>query len=99
MMMPFWVDLTSYPWHEMNSLPFTQVISFVACQTTSKILEIGSSERASRNVKAIKNWKHASIGSVSLEKRVILSMSAKLVEVQLLRSLDLSKDCDHDVFG
>ena len=26
----------SYLWHEMHSLPFTEVLGFVACQTTSK---------------------------------------------------------------
>lgn len=35
----------SYIWHEINSLPFTEVLGFEACHTTSKHLVKGSAER------------------------------------------------------
>ncbi len=60
----------SYLWHEMHSLPFADVLGFVARQSTSKCLSIGSTEQWS-NVKTIKNEKRANIAGKSLEKRVI----------------------------
>ncbi len=88
----------SYLWHEMHSLPFTEVLGFVACQTTSKRLGIGSAERAWSDVKTIKNGKRANLGGGSLEKRAILYTTAKLEEAQLLRN-SIEKDPDYDVFG
>ncbi len=89
----------SYLWHEMHSLPFTEVLGFVACQTTSKRLGIGSAERSWSDVKTIKNGKRANIGGETLEKRAILYTSAKLEEAQLLRNSTSSYDPDYDVFG
>ncbi len=83
----------------MHSLPFTEVIGFVACQTTSKRLGIGSAERSWSDVKTIKNGKRANIGGETLEKRAILYTSAKLEEAQLLRNSSLTNDPDYDVFG
>ncbi len=62
----------------MHSLPFTEVLGFVACQTMSKHLGIGSAERSWSDVKIIKNEKRANIGDESLEKMAILNTSAKL---------------------
>ncbi len=62
----------SYLWHEMHSLPFTEVLGFVACQTTLTHLGIGSAERSWSNVKIIKNGKRENIGEEALEKRAIL---------------------------
>ncbi len=83
----------------MHSLPFTEVLGFVACQTTSKYLGIGSAERSWSNVKTIKYGKRVNICDESLEKMAILYMSAKLEEAQLLRNTDSSKDSNYDVFG
>ncbi len=83
----------------MHSLPFTEVLGFVACRTTSKRLGLGSAERSWSDVKTIKNGKRANIGSETLEKRAILYTSVKLEEAQLLRYSTLSNDPDYDVFG
>ncbi len=62
----------SYLWHEMHSLLFTEVLGFVACQTTSKRLGISSAERSWIDVKNIENGKRANIGGETLEKGAIL---------------------------
>ncbi len=90
----------SFLWHEMPSLPFTKVLGFKACQTSSKHLGIGSIEQSWRNVKTIKKGKWANFGGKSLEIRPIFHTSAKLEEAHLLlRNLDSSKYSDYDVFG
>ncbi len=83
----------------MHSLPFTEVLGFVACRTTSKRLGIGSAERSWSDVKTIKNGKRANIGGDTLEKRAILYTSAKLEEAQILRNSSKLNDPDYDVFG
>ncbi len=83
----------------MHSLPFTEVLGFVAYQTTSKRLSVSSAERLWSNAKTIKNGKRANIGGETLEKRAILYTSAKLEEAQLMRSSNVSNDPDYNVFG
>ncbi len=83
----------------MHSLPSAEVLGFVACQTMSKHLGIGSAEQSLSNVKTIKNGQRANIGSESLEKRAILNTSTKLEEAQLLRNIDSSKASNYDVFS
>ncbi len=46
----------------MHSLPFTEVLGFVACQYMSKRLGIGSAEQSWSNVKTINNGKKVNIG-------------------------------------
>ncbi len=70
----------------MHSLPFTEVLGFVACPTTSKCLSIGSAERSWSVVKTYKNGKRANIGGETLEKRAILYTSVKLEEAQIMRN-------------
>ncbi len=74
MMMPSLVVLT----FGMRCIP--KVLGFVACQTTSKHLGIGSVEWSWSDVMTIKNGKRANIGGECLEKRAILYTSAKLEE-------------------
>jgi hypothetical protein len=49
----------SHLWHEENSLKSTEVLGKVACRATSKILGVGSAERAWGDVKHIKKDKRA----------------------------------------
>ncbi len=93
MIMPSLVGLT----FGMRCIP-TEVLGFVACQTTSKHLGMVSAEQSCSNVKTIKNGKRANIGSESLEKRAILYTSTKLEEAQLQRNLDSSNDPDYNLF-
>ena len=50
-------DGNSHLWHQKYSLPFTNVIGFVACRVTSKVLSIGAVERSWGDVKTIKSGK------------------------------------------
>ncbi len=50
-----------YLWHEIHPIPFTEFLGFIACQTNSKHLGIGSAERSWSNVKTIKNGKQENI--------------------------------------
>ncbi len=69
-----------YLWHEEHSLPFTEVLGFVACQNMSKHIVIGYVERPQSDVKTIRNGKHENyqqwgadiFGGESLERRAIL---------------------------
>ncbi len=89
----------SYLWHEMHSLPFTEVLGFFSCQITSKHLGIGSAEWSWSDAKTIKTRKMAYIAGESLKKRAILYTSVELEESQLQRNLDSSNDPNYDEFG
>lgn len=81
----------SYLWHEMNSLPFTEVLSL--CWTTSKILKsvlqsiLGELSRPFRIEMGKYNWR------IMNYERAILYASANFEEAKILRNLD------NDVFG
>jgi hypothetical protein len=45
----------SHIWHEKYSLPYTQVLGYVACFVTSKLCGIGPAERSWAAVKTVKN--------------------------------------------
>jgi hypothetical protein len=76
-------------WHEMHSLPFTQVLGY-ACRTTSKTLGIGPFERSWGDLKNIKIGKRSHMGADSVEKRTILYGSAIQQEARL-RRVELEK--------
>jgi hypothetical protein len=52
----------SHLWHQQYSIPFTNYLGKVACRVTSKILGIGSAERAWGAVKHLKTNKRAHLG-------------------------------------
>ncbi len=84
-------------WHQIDSLPYTKILGFVACHTTSKQLGIGASERSWSDVKQIKDGKWSNLGSESKEKRAKLYSSARLDEAQI--RVSHSNDGESDVFG
>ena len=63
-------------WHQKYSLPFTNVLDFVACRVTSKVLGIGAAERSWDEVKTIKYGKISDISSDVSEKQGIVYTSA-----------------------
>jgi len=60
----------SHFWHKHNSLPYTEVLGFVACHVTSKILGIGGAERSWGNVKQLKSGKQSYLKSQCNRKAV-----------------------------
>ncbi len=78
-------------------MPYNKVLGSVACCTTSKQLGIGAAERSWSDVKQIKDKNWSNLDGVSLEKRSILYLSARLNEAQI--RVNHSKDGGSDVFG
>ncbi len=81
--MPNAVNGNSFVLHQHYSLPYTKVLGFVACHTTSKQLGIGVAERSWSDIKQIKDGKQSNLGGVSLEKRAILYSSARLNKARI----------------
>mmetsp|Transcript_4135 Transcript_4135/g.9385 ORF Transcript_4135/g.9385 Transcript_4135/m.9385 type:complete len:331 (+) Transcript_4135:30-1022(+) len=75
----------SYTWHEKYSLPYTKVLGYVACRTTSKILGIGAAERAWGDVKTLKTDKRSHLSADKTEKQAIIYTSAKVNEARILQ--------------
>jgi hypothetical protein len=73
----------SHIWHEKYSLPYTQVLGYVACCVTSKLCGIGPAERGWAAVKTVKNLKKYHLGSESTEKRSVIYITAKQQEASL----------------
>ncbi len=95
--MPDAVNGNSFVWHQLYSPPFTKVIGFVACRTTSKQLGIGAAERSWSDIKQIKDGKPSNLGRVSLEKRAILYSSARLNEAKIRANHGDNEE--NDLFG
>ncbi len=85
-LLPDAINGNSHLWHELYSLPYTNVLGFVACRVTSKRLGVGSAERSWADVKQIKDGKQSNLGGTSLEKRAILFTSAKLREANITQN-------------
>ena len=62
----------SHLWHEKYSLPYTDVLGFVACRVTSKLLGIGCAERSWGDVKHLKTNKRAHLSGDKIEKQAVL---------------------------
>ena len=76
----------SYVWHEKYSLPYTEVLGYVACRVTSKLLGIGSAERSWGDVKHLKTNKRAHLSGDKTEKQAVLYTSARLEEARIKRN-------------
>ena len=70
------IDGNSHLWHQKYSLPFANVLGFVACRVTSKVLGIGAAERSWGDVKTIKSGKRSAVSSDVSEKQSIVYTSA-----------------------
>ncbi len=91
------VNGNSFVWHQLYSLPYTKVLGFVACHTTSKQPGISAAERSWSDVKQIKDGKQSNLGGGSLEKRAILYSSTRLNEAKI--RANHCEDGENDVFG
>ena len=80
----------SWLWHEQYSLPYTFVLGFVGCRTTSKGGGIGACERNWGDVKCVKTGKRSHMSGESTEKRAILYSSA-LVNTARVRRKELER--------
>ena len=71
-----------YLWHEMSSLPCTDVLGVLACRATSKNLGVGSAERGWKAAKHIKSARSAISGD-RLEKASILYHTARVNDARI----------------
>ena len=66
-------------------MPYTRVLGFVACHTTSKTLGVGPYEQNWAAVKNIKTGKRVNLGGESVEKRAVLYVSALINDARVKR--------------
>ena len=75
----------SHLWHEKYSLPYTNVLGFVACRTTSKNLGIGAAERSWGDVKEIKSGERSHLSTKSVEMQSIVYTAARVGDARIKR--------------
>ena len=83
-------------WHQKYSLPFINVIIFVACIVTSKVLGSGASERVWGDVKKIKSDKRSDIISDVSEKQTIVYTYAYIESYRIEKYNSDTKLNDND---
>jgi len=76
----------SSAWHDKYSIPYTNILGYVACRVTSKILGIGAAERVWGDTKTIKSGKRKHLKGNSTEKRTVLYSSAKITQARIKRA-------------
>jgi hypothetical protein len=59
-------------WHKTNSVPYTTIFGLLACRVCSKIVGIGSAERAWGSVKKLKDNQRSHLGAESVMKQATL---------------------------
>lgn len=77
----------SHKWHQAYSALYYDAFTLVACRVTSKILGIGSAERAWGDVKHLKNGKRSHLGHENTEKASIVYGQACLRNRSIQREL------------
>jgi hypothetical protein len=91
----------SHVWHKKNSLRFTHVLGKVACRVCSKILGIGSAERAWGDVKHLKTDKRSHLSGDSIKMQATFFgayCSEKAAMKQLNRNRYALDDSGKDQF-
>ena len=73
----------SHLWHEKYSLPYTEVLGYVACIVTSKRLGVGSAERSWKDVKQIKSGMASHMRADRIEKQSIIYTTARVEEARI----------------
>lgn len=100
----------SHFWHKKNTLRFTEVLGKLACRVCSKILGIGSAERAWGDVKHLKTNKRSHLSAKKVKMQATIFGSCSSERASLCHSLkatgknqldveDTWRDDDFDVLG
>jgi hypothetical protein len=84
----------SHLWHKKYSLPFTKILGRFACIVTSKILGIGSAERAWGDVKHLKTNKrsHLSPEAVKMQSTLYGAACVEKAESKRSESLEVKRE-------
>ena len=85
----------SHLWHKKYSLPYTIVLGFIGCRTTSNVLGIGPCKRNWGDVKNIKTGKRSHMSGEATEKRAILYSLASMAEGRIKREMAESLDASN----
>ena len=75
-------------WHDTYSVLDTQVLGWLACRVTSKILGIGSAERTWGVVKTLKQGKRARLGGDNIKKQSTIYANACIEEAKIKQKYD-----------
>jgi hypothetical protein len=82
----------SHIWHSKNSLRYTKVFGQLACRVCSKILGIGSAERAWGDVKHLKTNKRSHISADRVKKQATIYGSHCISLANMARAYKASDD-------
>ncbi len=80
---PYITEGQSWLWHEQYSLPYTEVLGFVAVRVTSKTAGIGSTERDWGKVKTIKHGHCSHMSDRRIEMRAVIYGTARINGAQI----------------
>ena len=72
-----------HEWHDIFSINSTQVLGWVACRVTSKILGIGNAERAWGAVKQLKSGRRGHLSGPNTKKQATVFAKACIDEATL----------------
>ena len=75
-------------WHDTYSTECTQVLGWFACRITSKILGIGSAERAWGAVKQLKQGKRGALSGPRIKKQATIFAKSCIKEVLIKNQFD-----------
>ena len=79
-------------WHYRNSYRYTKILGKLGCRVTSKILGIGSAERAWGDVKHLKTNKRAHLSADKIKKQSIIFGASCMERAQIKRNFDKDGD-------
>jgi hypothetical protein len=79
------IEGESYIWHERYSLKVTDVMGYVECRVTSKVLGVGSSERPWGDVKQLKSDNRTHLCIESVERQSVIFGTSSLHEARVIR--------------
>jgi hypothetical protein len=84
----------SHIWHKKESLRYTSVFGKFACRITSKILGIGSAERAWGDVKHLKTNKRGHLSAERIKKQATIFGASCMQQAAIKKLLPQKKDGD-----
>jgi hypothetical protein len=76
----------SHYWHAQFTEPFTEVLGWVACRVTSKLLGIGSCERAWSAVKFLKDKQRSHLSAEKIARQATIFSSTSIEKARARRA-------------
>jgi hypothetical protein len=73
----------SHLWHKQHLLVWMQVLGYIACHVTSKILGMGAAERSWADVKQLKQGKRQGLKGESMKKQALIFSAACIEQTRI----------------